>query len=476
MTPARAVENPVPENEAERLLELDELQLLDTLPEAVYDDIARLASVLCGTPMATITLVDSNRQWFKAKFGMDDSETPRSMSFCAHAILAPGAIFEVTDATADPRFAAFPNVTGAPHIRYYAGIPIVTETGAALGTLCVIDQKPRTLDRSQREMLTVLARQVRALFDLHRQRLVAQRERYRLELALDSAKLGLWEHNVRNNHAKSMGNYETLLGYAPGTSPGTLEGFLERVHPDDRAMVMAKLQRAIELNDQSPTEFRIVRPNEEPTWLRATSRQVRDDFGNVTHMIGLIADCTEQRLEHERLANYQNELSEMAARFEELSLTDALTGLGNRRGLDEQLALRTAHAARHGESIAVLAIDVDHFKAFNDGFGHAAGDEALAQVAGCIRTCMRTEDYAARPGGEEFVVLMSNVQPDGAASLAERIRRCIEAAPWPLRPVTVSIGIAMAVATRAEDGDLLDRADQAMYRAKTEGRNRVAVA
>jgi diguanylate cyclase (GGDEF)-like protein/PAS domain S-box-containing protein len=468
MTPA-----PAPENEAARLLELDELQLLDTLPEAVYDDIARLASVLCDTPMATITLVDTDRQWFKAKYGIADSETPRSMSFCAHAILSPGSVFEVPDAAADPRFAAYPSVTGSPNIRFYAGIPIVTESGHALGTLCVIDQKPRTLTREQRDLLAVLARQVRALFDLHRQRQSAQRERYRLEMALDSAKMGLWEHNVRSNAARNMGNYEALLGIEPGTFPGTFEGFLECVHPDDRSMVMAQLQRAIELNDTAPSEFRVVRPGGEIAWIRSTSRQVRDDFGNVTHMIGLIADCTEQRVEQERLAIYQNELFEMAARFEQLSVQDALTGLGNRRGTEEQIALRTAHAARHGETIAVLAIDVDHFKSFNDGFGHAAGDEALTQVAGCIGMSIRVEDYAARPGGEEFVVLMSDVDIDGARLVAERIRAAIESAPWPLRGVTVSIGIALATAEHAEDGDLIERADQALYRAKAGGRNRV---
>ena len=464
---------PVPENEAARLLELDELQLLDTLPEAVYDDIARLASVLCDTPMATITLVDTDRQWFKAKFGMAESETPRSMSFCAHAILSPGSLFEVSDASNDPRFSAYPNVTGSPHIRFYAGIPIVTESGQALGTLCVIDQKPRTLTRVQRDLLAVLARQVRALFDLHRQRQSAQRERFRLEMALDSAKLGLWEHNVRNNSAQIMGNYETLLGIDPGNFSGNLEAFLERVHDDDRAMVMNQLQRAIELNDTAPSEFRVVRPGGEIAWLRATSRQIRDDFGNVTHLIGLLADFTEQRAEHEQLASYQNELSEMAERFEQLSLADALTGLGNRRGMEEQIALRTAHAARHGKSLAVLAIDVDHFKAFNDSFGHAAGDEALAQVAGCIQMSIRSEDYASRPGGEEFIVLMSEIDAAGARHVAERIRIAIETAPWPLRGVTVSIGIALATTEHAEDGDLIERADQALYRAKSEGRNRV---
>jgi len=464
---------PQPHNEAERLAELDELQLLDTLPEAVYDDIARLASVICATPMATITLIDTDRQWFKAKHGMADNETPRSMSFCAYAILTPGELFEVPDARADPRFAAFPNVTGEPYIRYYAGVPIVTETGNALGTLCVIDRKPRALEPWQREMLAVLARQVRALFDLHRQRNDAEREHYRLELALDSAKMGMWEHNVRTNHAELMGNYEALLGFAPGEFPGTFESFLERVHPDDRDMVATKLQRAIELNDNAPSEFRVLRPGNEVAWIRATSRQIRDNFGNVTHMIGLISDCTEQRLEQERLAIYQNELLEMATRYELLSLTDALTALGNRRGLDEQLALRIAHAARHHEAVVALAIDVDHFKSYNDSFGHAAGDVALVQVAACLRDCVRAEDYVARPGGEEFVVLLSDIDATGALALAERIRHAIETAPWPQRKVTASLGVSLLEGSAAEENDLLQLADRALYRAKAEGRNRV---
>jgi len=319
----------------------------------------------------------------------------------------------------------------------------------------------------------VLARQVRALFDLHRQRNDAEREHYRLELALDSAKMGMWEHNVRTNHAELMGNYEALLGFAPGEFPGTFESFLERVHPDDRDMVATKLQRAIELNDNAPSEFRVLRPGNEVAWIRATSRQIRDNFGNVTHMIGLISDCTEQRLEQERLAIYQNELLEMATRYELLSLTDALTALGNRRGLDEQLALRIAHAARHHEAVVALAIDVDHFKSYNDSFGHAAGDVALVQVAACLRDCVRAEDYVARPGGEEFVVLLSDIDATGALALAERIRHAIETAPWPQRKVTASLGVSLLEGSAAEENDLLQLADRALYRAKAEGRNRV---
>lgn len=463
----------LPSNETDRLAELDELRLLDTLPEAVYDDIARLASVICETPMATITLVDADRQWFKAKHGITDDETPRSMSFCAHAILTPDEIFEVRDAQSDPRFADYPNVTGDPHIRYYAGVPIVTDAGNALGTLCVIDQKPRILAPWQHDMLDVLARQVRALFELHRQRATAERDRYRLELALDSARMGMWEHNVRTNRAELMGNYEKLLGFSIGEFPGTFESFLSRVHDDDRQMVMTKLQRAIELNDNTPSEFRVVRFGGEVAWIRATSRQILDDFGNVTHIIGLISDCTEQRMEQERLATYQTELLDMATRYEQLSLTDPLTGLGNRRGLDEQMASRVAHAVRHHEAVAALAIDVDHFKSYNDSFGHAAGDAALVQVAACLRDCVRSEDYAARPGGEEFVVLLSDVDAEGAIALAERIRHGIESAAWPHRAVTASIGVSVLTGTAAEDGDLLTLADQAMYRAKADGRNRV---
>ncbi len=152
-------------------------ELLDTLPEQALDDLTALAAHICGAPISLISLVDEKRQWFKSKSGLAASETPRDVSFCAHA-LHQADLFIVPDATTDDRFADNPLVTGDPSIRFYAGAPLLTPEGQALGTLCVIDRVPRQLTESQEQALRVLSRQVMAQLELRRQtRELAGRER-----------------------------------------------------------------------------------------------------------------------------------------------------------------------------------------------------------------------------------------------------------------------------------------------------------
>ncbi|MGO8673174.1 MAG: PAS domain S-box protein [Capsulimonadaceae bacterium] len=159
---------PLPVNETQRLKALADLQILDTMPEQAFDDITELASQICGTPIALITLVDGTRQWFKSRVGVDVTETPRDISFCAHAILQDD-LFVVPDASADPRFADNPVVASGPCIRFYAGAPLIAADGAALGTLCVIDTVKRTLTPAQEHSLKALSRMVMAQFELRRQ-------------------------------------------------------------------------------------------------------------------------------------------------------------------------------------------------------------------------------------------------------------------------------------------------------------------
>ena len=157
----------MPANEAARIEALLNYRILDTLPEDSYDDITLLASEICNTPMAAVSLIDSSRQWFKSKVGLTIPETARDNAFCAHAILQPD-IMIVNNTEADERFVNNPFVTGEPRIRFYAGAPLVTPRGEALGTLCVIDQTTRTLTETQVNSLRALSRQVMAQLELRR--------------------------------------------------------------------------------------------------------------------------------------------------------------------------------------------------------------------------------------------------------------------------------------------------------------------
>lgn len=195
---------PFPPNEDERALSLEHLGVLDSAPEKEFDDIVVLASTLCEVPVALVSLVDSERQWFKACVGLDVRETHRDLAFCAHAILAPADVLTVEDARLDPRFEHSALVLGPPYIRFYAGAPIIDDSGHALGTVCVIDTKPRTLTEPQRTALLALARQTASLLQLRLLRHQRERraEMLEQELAQANALNQVAEESLR--HAKRI--------------------------------------------------------------------------------------------------------------------------------------------------------------------------------------------------------------------------------------------------------------------------------
>jgi PAS domain S-box-containing protein len=218
---------PIPGNDAARVEALVRYEILDTPPEREFDDLTLLASHICGAPLAQISLVDSERQWFKSKVGLTTSETPRDISFCGHAILRKD-VMVVPDAASDARFADNPLVTGDPKIRFYAGAPLVTSEGLALGALCVMDRAPRDLTPAQVEALRALSRQVVAQMELRR-RLRSERESagHALQEKEDTLRLVasqmpavVWSTDRDLTITSSMGAALGAMGQRPGQFVG----------------------------------------------------------------------------------------------------------------------------------------------------------------------------------------------------------------------------------------------------------------
>jgi hypothetical protein len=189
--------SPILQNEKKRLKVLWQYEVLDTVPEELFDDLTELAARICEAPIALISLVDEKRQWFKSRVGTDVKQTSRDVSFCAHAI-KQAELFIVPDATRDKRFAHNPLVTSDPKIRFYAGAPLITPDGYALGTLCVIDKLPRELRADQKQALLILARHVVSQLELRRR----SRELVRVREENEKAKTEVEELRVELAEAR----------------------------------------------------------------------------------------------------------------------------------------------------------------------------------------------------------------------------------------------------------------------------------
>jgi PAS domain S-box-containing protein len=309
-------------DEADRLRALKQYGVLDTTPEASFDDIANLAARLCDAPMAAVSLVDAERQWFKAEVGLGVRETPRPLSFCAHAMLADTAMV-VTDAFEDPRFADNALVTGPPHIRFYAGHPLKASDGVSLGALCVLDDKPRPegLTELQTMALKTLADQVMTQLELRRALLDRDRSRDTARLAMEaSAYVGAWDWDIAQNRVVADERFARMYGVdAAAARDGVpIEVFTASVHPDDAVRVGEEIERAKSGDGVFLCEYRLA-ANGDVRWVLARGQAYFDRSGEAIRLPGIAVDITERKQIETDLAETARALSESETRFRVLA-------------------------------------------------------------------------------------------------------------------------------------------------------------
>lgn len=274
--------------------------VVDSAPEQAFDDVAGFAAALCDAPTALVSLVAADRQWFKAKVGLDVGETPRDVSFCATAMLGDD-IMVVPDATTDPRYRDNALVTGAPHIRFYAGAPLVSPDGHPIGSLCVIDYKPRDgLTPLQAQGLKVLAAQVMNLLEARRQLFAKEQsdallnesvEKFRI--LADTMPQMVWSTLPDGFHDYYNKRWYEFTGMPEGSTDG--EGWNGMFHPDDQALAWERWRHSLNTGEPYEIEYRLRHHSGEYRWTLGRAAPMRDANGAIIRWFGTCTDIHDQK-------------------------------------------------------------------------------------------------------------------------------------------------------------------------------------
>ncbi|MGQ7792675.1 putative bifunctional diguanylate cyclase/phosphodiesterase [Faunimonas sp. B44] len=463
-------------SEKERLRYLDRLQIVDTERTPGFDRMVDLACRVFDLPMATVSLVGADRQWFKASRGMCMTGTDRRVAFC-DATIRSDEVFVVPDAAADPRFADNPQVTGEPFLRFYAGAPLIVGPDVRIGSLCVMDREPRQFSARDCSLLELLAAQTVELIRQHQAGLRLERNlrqrRRQLHLLLEQnrlledqerqlrqisrlARIGGWSVDLATGDASWTPEALAILG-CTGEAPATFADGFRQQPARDRAALLDAFRATASSGRPFILESGLDGDVDESRWVRVIGeRDARD------RVIGTVQDVTRE--------------CEMKAELERLATRDGLTGLANRRVFRDTLTRAAAEASQENPA-ALLLVDLDNFKDVNDTLGHHAGDQLLRDMAARLTGCLGDDALIARPGGDEFAVFL---QGDETVSLPEIADRVLATATAPIQyngqtlRVGASVGIAVARGPKPSD-ELLRRADIAVYEAKHAGGDRWAV-
>lgn len=455
----------------------------DARPDAEFDEIARLASAVCRVPVCMVMLLDEQQRWFRASGALRIGEPAIGAAFCAATLRRTQSML-IEDTLSDAQFRLDPQVTGEPHIRFFAGVPLFGDDGKPIGVLCAIDMVPRVLTSEQEEALELIVRQLKARMDLRQQR-VALDELLR-EKERSSANLRASEELFR-----AFMNASPFLSYIKDAAGRLLfynRSFARRFGVSEYAWLGRADDQLWSRNTSAPMRVqdlevmagkRMVESEEKirsadgtvTSW-RTYKFPCHDSAGNIL-LAGVAVDVTEEVARKAELEHYQEEMQQINDRLRRLSVTDELTGLRNRRAFEERLVLEFSIARRRKRDLAVLLLDVDYFKRINDQWGHGAGDAVLRRLSSILRTTVRLPDLVARYGGEEFAMLLPESNAEAAAGLANRLMERIASETWDHEPVTVSIGLTALSDTLPNGFQLVAQADEALYQAKRAGRNRV---
>jgi diguanylate cyclase (GGDEF)-like protein len=497
--PCGSVPPPYHPREEERIARLLGYDILDTEPDIIFDRLTAMAAEITGSPIALISLVDRNRQWVKSHYGINLKESPRQDSFCGYTILDAEKMFVVPDSLKDPRFEHNPFVTGDPHIRFYAGIPLQNGDGLPIGSFCVIDRQPREITAAQTASLRNLAQITMDYLEVHRSnrnltRLLQREKEVYNRLLNMSAEIAREPHSFETALQCIMDHLDPELGWLSCRTSNLMRDGTSVIRANPRLPKDPEIEllwneinsyREKENPEVAKTEFITAGPKRPeyaylvvPIWVAgkkvARIELIYPDHRRMDSRIKEVFDLMALNLS----VIAERELVNVDLQYR--ALHDPLTGAVNRTLILDELCKAIDQAdPLHPDSV-LLYLDLDGFKEVNDKFGHQIGDRLLVEVTGRLRGFCRENDTLGRLSGDEFVVLFRGLHiSKDLEPILKRIQRNLSQSfmlgDLEIR-ITTSIGAALLDRRGLTTSELLRRSEEAMYLVKNGERKGYCIA